>query len=338
LSGEVLPFQAIYAGKTSGSLPSPKTPSHSKATEELKFHFEFSKGDNYWSTIETMKSYVIKILASYFQSHRQQMNLPNQICIWQIDCWSVHRSLEFRSWMSAAYPWIRIHFVPANCTGIFQPCDVGIQRILKLAIRRSALKDIVDHTMEQLKSGVGPNQITFEKRLPVIRNRSVQWLINGYEAINHPEIVQKVILSIEYIVTVFTNCILQAFKLCSTGEDEFKLSYHSLRSESAQKALAERIKNSKEFSNTIYRVEPMGVEGDEVIADEDQEGSTIGYDEIDSSKTLDEEIADLMTVPGKDDEPEEVCVGTDLEQFVGHQFSAQTATAAWMKWDAKRVH
>jgi hypothetical protein len=194
MSGEVLPFQAIFSGKTPASLPSPSAPAHPKATKELKFRFESSKGDNHWSTIETMKSYVTNILAPYFESHRKQLNLPNQICIWQIDCWSVHRSLEFRSWMSKTYPWIRIHFVPANCTGLFQPCDVGIQRVLKLAIRRSVLSDIVDHTMGQLGAGATPNQVTFEKRLPVLRNRSVGWLVNGYEAINNPEIVQKVIL------------------------------------------------------------------------------------------------------------------------------------------------
>jgi len=135
LSGEVLPFQAIFAGKTSGSLPSPKAAGYSKAIEELKFHFEVSRQNNHWSTIETMKNYVTNTLAPYFESHRQKLHLPNQICIWQIDCWSVHRSLEFRSWMSAAFPWIRIHYVPANCTGLFQPCDVGIQRVLKLAVR-----------------------------------------------------------------------------------------------------------------------------------------------------------------------------------------------------------
>jgi len=124
LSGEVLPFQTIYAGKTSGSLPTSKATGYSKATKELKFHFEFSKVDNHWSTMETMKNYVINILASYFESHRQQLKLPNQICIWQIDCWSVHRSLEFRSWMSATFPWIRIHFVPANCTGLFHPVKI----------------------------------------------------------------------------------------------------------------------------------------------------------------------------------------------------------------------
>ena len=198
MSGEVLPFQAIYKGKTKASLPKPTALGYEKATQELKFLFEFSKTDNHWSTIRTMKNYVSETLAPYFESHRKKLKLPNQICIWQIDCWSVHRSLEFRSWMRAAYPWIRIHFVPANCTGLFQPCDVGIQRILKLAIKRSALSDIVDHTMNQLSLDTPPDQITFDKRIGVVRDRSVMWLVNGYEAINNPEIVQKVIFLMQF--------------------------------------------------------------------------------------------------------------------------------------------
>ena len=46
--------------------------------------------------------------------------------------------------------------------------------------------------MQQLNSGVQPSQVVFEKRLPVVRNRSVSWLVNGYEAINKREIVEKV--------------------------------------------------------------------------------------------------------------------------------------------------
>jgi hypothetical protein len=90
MSGEVLPFQAIYAGKTALSLPSANATNYVKATQELKFHFESSGNDTYWSTIGTMKSYVANILAPYFESHRQQLGRPNQFCIWQIDCWSVH--------------------------------------------------------------------------------------------------------------------------------------------------------------------------------------------------------------------------------------------------------
>jgi hypothetical protein len=191
MSGEVLPFQAIYAGKTGQSLPNNHASDYVKATQDLKFLFE-SGGDNHWSTITTMQSYVTNILVPYFESHCKRLNLLDQVCIWQIDCWSVHKSLEFRSWMRRSYPWIRIHYVPANCTGLFQPCDVGIQRILKLAIRRSALKDIVDDTMKQLTAGVQADKVIFAKKLPIVRNCSVSWLVNGYEAINKCEVVEKV--------------------------------------------------------------------------------------------------------------------------------------------------
>ena len=89
------------------------------------------------------------------------------------------------------YPWIRIHYIPANCTGLFQPCDVGIQQVLKLAIRRTALKDIVDDTMEQLQSSAEPNKVVFEKKLGVVRDQSVGWLVNAYDAINKRELVEK---------------------------------------------------------------------------------------------------------------------------------------------------
>lgn len=94
--------------------------------------------------------------------------------------------------MQKNYSWIRIHYIPANCTGVFQPCDVGIQRILKLAIRRSALKDIVDDAVQQLNAGVEASKVVFAKNLPIVRNRSVGWLVNAYEAINKCEIVEKV--------------------------------------------------------------------------------------------------------------------------------------------------
>jgi len=139
---------------------------------------------------------------------------------------------------------------------------------------------------------------------------------------------------------MFTDCVSQAFKLCLTGEEGCDLSYNSLTSEKAKTKLAERMKNSQEFSSTLFRVEPIGTEDNEVDADEDEEDSTIEYDEIDSSKTLDEEIGDLMTVSGVDDPSDEgeVCVGTDLDQFIGYEFSTQAATAAWMNWNAKGSH
>jgi len=95
MSGEALPFQAVYAGSTYCSLPTPAAPDYHKATQVLKFHF-MSGGNNHWSTLSTMQSYVQHILVPYFEGHRQD---PKQTCIWQIDCWPVHWSAEFHDWM-----------------------------------------------------------------------------------------------------------------------------------------------------------------------------------------------------------------------------------------------
>ena len=153
-----------------------------------------------------MKSYVQHILVPYFVGHRED---HNQICIWQIDCWSVHQSAEFYSWMYQTYPWIQIHYVPANCTGLFQPFDVGIQQVLKLAIRQTALQDIINETMQQLGHGVEPSMVTFEMWLPIIQDCSFRWLVNGYEAINNPELIKKVIfksvLSFSQLADIITG-------------------------------------------------------------------------------------------------------------------------------------
>ena len=63
--------------------------------------------------------------------------------------------------------------------------------------------------MEQLGHGVEPSKVTFEKQLGIVQDHSIRWLVNGYEAINNPELVQKVIsmdiLSFSYLSDIFTG-------------------------------------------------------------------------------------------------------------------------------------
>jgi hypothetical protein len=59
-SGDLLPFQAIYGGKTSRSLPSRYATKREEA-EALGFKLEFSGTDTYWSTFELMCKYVVRL-------------------------------------------------------------------------------------------------------------------------------------------------------------------------------------------------------------------------------------------------------------------------------------
>ncbi|QRV96744.1 Ulp1 protease family, carboxy-terminal catalytic domain protein [Ceratobasidium sp. AG-Ba] len=219
LSGNILPFQAIYEGKTSRSLPDKTARGYSEALQ-LGFLLESSGSDTYWSTQKTMQHFVSQILAPYFRTQIEQHNLPpTQRCIFQIDCWAVHRSAEFRNWMATNYPWIKILYVPGGCTGLFQACDVGLQRILKLAIRHAAHSDVVAETLAALSDGTAPEDVVNNQTRPTLRNRSIDWLLRGFHAINQPEIVKK------------------AFRLCSVLGTEFNLSYESLTSRSARQAI-----------------------------------------------------------------------------------------------------
>ena len=205
-SGDALPFQVVYKGKTSVSLPV-KTATNSAvwaATQNLGFCFDFSGNDTYWSTLSTMKTYVNKIIAPYFDKACAELGFPiDQLEIWQIDAWSVHRSVEFHTWMVEHHSNIQLDFVPGSCTGLWQPCDVRIQRLIKHEIRRAARVDVIVETLNLLeleeatssksKSGISNvSAIILEKGIKTLQDQTVGWLVKSFNMINRTDFIQKV--------------------------------------------------------------------------------------------------------------------------------------------------
>ncbi|KAG9122469.1 hypothetical protein FRC07_001129 [Ceratobasidium sp. 392] len=92
-------------------------------------------------------------------------------------------------------------------------------RTLKLSIQQAAHNDVVDETFRAIESGTLPEDVVNDQSLQTLRNRSVNWILAGYHAINKPDIVH------------------QAFRLCAVPETEFNLSYESLTSRSARQAI-----------------------------------------------------------------------------------------------------
>jgi hypothetical protein len=190
--GTLLPFQAIYQGKTTASQPSKKSLSY-EAAIRAGFLFESSNTPMYWSTQETMRSFVNNILAPYFKAVKIHLGLPlDQRSLWQIDCWSVHRSDEFLGWMRTNHPQILINFVPARMTGLFQPADVGLQRLFKHSMKRTAHDDVVHEVLEKLRTGTPPTEISVDSKLSILRDRTVHWMWRAYTELNKPSIIKKV--------------------------------------------------------------------------------------------------------------------------------------------------
>jgi hypothetical protein len=124
--GDLLPMQGIYSGKTASSCPSPGSPLYEEA-KKLGVRMLLSKTATYWSTHETMHDLVDNIIAPYFEKTKKELGLPSSQCsLWKIDCWSVHKSAEFRAWMKKKHKNIILSFIPGGCTGIWQALDVGI--------------------------------------------------------------------------------------------------------------------------------------------------------------------------------------------------------------------
>lgn len=70
--------------------------------------------------------------------------------------------------MKSRYPWIVVLYAPGGCTGLVQPCNVGIQRPLKHAMQQTAHEHIVRKTREKLEAGADAATITLEKRIGVL--------------------------------------------------------------------------------------------------------------------------------------------------------------------------
>jgi hypothetical protein len=63
---------------------------------------------------------------------------------------------------------------------MFQPADVGIQKIAKHFIRQKSLEFLVNSHAKQLRNGLTPAQVKFSTSLPVLRDASVRPIVDLY--------------------------------------------------------------------------------------------------------------------------------------------------------------
>jgi len=190
-AGDVMKIYLVFEGKSTHSLPCTTTPQYQEFIR-LGFKAVVANTHTYWATFETMCDYVANILVPYWNEQKIPVGAPDdQECILQLNVWSVHRSVQFRTWLDQTYPWIKYRFVPGNCTGVGQPCDVSIQRPFKLAVKRSQHADIVNESLALLEKNQ-PSLVRLDTTVSTLHDGVIQWVIDGYHAVNRPEIVKQV--------------------------------------------------------------------------------------------------------------------------------------------------
>ena len=121
----------------------------------------------------------------------------HQDMIWLIDCWSVHISKEFRAWMKNNHPRIHLLFKLANCTSIFQPTDVILQRPFKHVFRMKFNKFIMDVISNQIDKA---EDLKIDLKMSTLRPKICGWFFTAWHNLTtRREMVKKCLMSTTYI-------------------------------------------------------------------------------------------------------------------------------------------
>jgi hypothetical protein len=185
-TGDILPFQAFWGGKTAGSLPKDDAPGMDDA-KARGFHFAAAASEtsprSHFSTLKTMKEYVVEVIQPYIKKviDNDPSLDTDQMAILFLDAYPVHTSAEFRAYMAEKHPNIILIYVLANCTGKFQPADVGLQRPIKHMLKQNLFEWMAQGHQDAIAWGAQPEEIKVTTSLPKLRDASVQGLVNVYD-------------------------------------------------------------------------------------------------------------------------------------------------------------
>ncbi|KAJ3493456.1 hypothetical protein NLJ89_g11016 [Agrocybe chaxingu] len=238
-TGEILPFQQVWGGKTSASLPKGTAPGMDKA-REYGFHFAFAASESsprsHFSTLKTMQEWINKIMVPWIKRVIEEDGLDeDQKAILYIDCYPVHAGEGFKCYILESHPNIIICFVPRNCTPVFQPADVGLQRPIKHSLKQSLFEYLAATHRQQMASGLRAEDVRITTSLPKLRDASVAGLVKVYEFLQS-----------------FDGRDLIKKAWSKSQAKNWSLSEQCLTSKEAQAALKEYLQKDPDLHNEIH--------------------------------------------------------------------------------------
>lgn len=175
-AGALLPMQIVYKGKVASSLPAVNARADAVAAG---FHFTLSS--NHWSSQLTMEQYLEEIISPYVNGVIEKLKLlPSQKAVVILDCWSVHKSVAFITYVHTKFPNIFLLFVPGGTTGKFQPADIALNRPFKHYIREKHTHWVADQFRAHVVAGGDPSAVVIDMSIKVVRNLSAMWLHHAW--------------------------------------------------------------------------------------------------------------------------------------------------------------
>lgn len=166
LTGDFLPVQVIYQGKTRKCLPAVDFPP--------KWHVTATP--NHWSNESTMVSYIEKIMVPYVKQKREELNLPEDhpaLAIFdEFKGQTIFKLLESNN--------IRYVVVPPNCTDRLQPLDVSVNKAAKEFLRTKFQAWYADKISAQMDNGK-TSFTPVDLKLSIVKPVGAKWLMEMYD-------------------------------------------------------------------------------------------------------------------------------------------------------------
>ena len=181
MSGNFLPIQLIYQGKTNRCQPKFKFPSD----------FHVTQTENHWANEATSLDLLSEILIPYVVKTREELGLPKDHP-WLLICdvfkaqWTDPVKEKVRGSYGKMVP------VPNNWTSYFQPLDISVNKPCKDFMRNEAQTWYSEKIKEQLDAGKQSHEVKVEVKISLIKPLHAKWVTKFYDYIrSKPEIVRK---------------------------------------------------------------------------------------------------------------------------------------------------
>ena len=170
LSGEFLPIQIIYAGKTTASQP-----------RGFKFPkgFCISQNPKHWSNEQETLKLIDEVVNPYVVKKRSDLKLAETqkaLMVW--DAFKGQKTEAVEQKLTSCN--IELVTVPPNMTLFFQPLDLTVNGVAKKYMKKEFFVYYSSSVKQQLDSGKRLEDIDVDFRLTVIKPLHAQWLVNMF--------------------------------------------------------------------------------------------------------------------------------------------------------------
>ena len=179
LSGNFLPVQMVYEGKTIKCHPSVKFPDGWHITHTT----------NHWCNEDTMIDYIAAVIVPYMNEKRKHLSLDLKhvglVILGEFKGQTTDKVLNLLQANNLMYV-----IVPPNCTDHLQPLDISVNRAAKQFLRNKFENWYADQIIAQ--KDVGKEIQPVDMRMSIVKPVSAKWMIDLYDyVLAHPLIIKN---------------------------------------------------------------------------------------------------------------------------------------------------